>query len=801
MSLLSAGEALYILVMDFLQRFHYTENGFLAICEGTPANRTFVKQIPESFDPTKDFYFGPAVRKKKGNTKEDVLGTVALWVDADDPQKPLCTLPPSALVFSGHGWHVYWFLDIPLENVDQIETLNKMLADDIPTADKSTWNVNRVLRIPNTTNNKVPDIPIRVELKQFTGLVYNVIDFKILEKLSKQCRHKIRTGDSRGYRSRSERDWAIVTDLVDAGAADALIEVIFDHQPCGDKKSASPPDYFSHTLQKARARIGKEPKGLVEAGQDGYYVWSKRGARRVSTFTIKPQVLLDGSAFEQEDAIVGQVVASGYSWPSVTFSKGAFTSSAKIDRELPVAAWQWLGRDEDVRLILPFLLKELQENGLPKVAATSTLGMHFKGGVPYFIGDKQTLSPRDVWTGYEAPMAWLPSHREHPQLNLTPCDFDKSVLADIPLLNELDAIVPMLGWYAATPFKPWLESKGYRFPVLNVVGTRGSGKTTLIQRVFMPLFGQVDPKSYDAGTTRFVTLALMGSSNAVPVAFSEFRYEAVERFIRFVLLAYDTGHDPRGRSDQTTVDYPLSAPFSVDGEDMVEDPAAKQRMIVVRLHPDSIAEGTGAYKVYNAVRGLLPLFGGTYVQQGLQMLESGRLEQLLVSARETVFGAFPKPMPDRVRANHIVAYFGTMVWCEVLGLELFDPSNLMGSIRAVYDIDTGRSRTMADYMVEDLANAASAGASGFRWKMSDDGSILYFQLSSAHSWWLGSRRRQGRGALERDAIRAQIKESPYALEPEVVEHTWMYGVILKQAQDFGLDVPSHISSREMKIHF
>jgi hypothetical protein len=791
----------------FLTHFKFGE-GLLAILTGSPPQAVaYCKDIPETLPTNEDVYFGPAMRNKQGNTKDDVLGTVALWVDVDDMQRPLYTLPPSAMVFSGHGWHLYWLLKEPLTDIQRIEELNQLLAKDVPTADPACWNVNRVLRIPGTINTKDPRAD--VVLRSDNALRYIPDDIAVLGHLDRAAKHKIRTGDSRGFRSRSERDWSIITDLVSAGATDELILLIFSNQPCGDKVREAPDQYLEHTIEKIRAKVtaGHPPPAgsAIEEHDDGYYMWSRRAVRRVSTFLIEPVLLLDGSAYQAEDAIVGKVKASGYTWDNTTFSRSAFTSIPKLDKECPMAAWQWLGRDEDVRALLPYLLAQLQEKGLPKIMASPSLGLHYVHDVPYFLGDKQVLSGDQLWDGFSGPIAWLPSKREHPKLDLRPDvnEHELEILRSlVPYLNEPQAVWPILGWYAAACIKPWLEVKGYRFPILNVVGTKGSGKTTLIQRIFMPLFGQLDPRSYDAGTTRFVTLALMGASNAIPVAFSEFRYDTVERFIRFILLAYDTGHDPRGRGDQTTVDYALSAPFTVDGEDLIEDPAARERIVVCHLHPNMIAEGSDSYKAYNEFRNCIPPhFGGHFIQLVLRAMQSGELETLLGWCREVVFSQFPSKLPDRVRQNHIVSYLGCVLWCRAVNMEPPSPEILTRSIASVYDIATGRARTLADAMVEDVVNACAQTTLAIRYVVLDDGRTLYFQLSSAHSWWLSARRRQGRGALERDAIRSQMKEAPYIREPKVIEGTWMYGVSLVAAQESGLDVPDYINTRELKVRF
>jgi hypothetical protein len=792
---------------DFLKQF--TFGGLLAISVGAPfaTNHKYYAATELPSIPTDtDVFFGPATRSTPGAEKKDVLGSSVLWVDADDPQRPQYTLPPSAMVFSGHGWHLYWFLDTPVTSIETLEGFNKVMAEDVPTADKACWNANRVLRVPGTLNRKDPNDPVPVHLEIYQpSRRYSQVDITALARLDAKTRHKIRTGDSRGYRSRSERDWAIIVRLVQCDASDSLIQCIFDGQPCGDKAGENSA-YLAQTIEQVRAKapsikdIGTA--GEIQETEEGYVIETKRGTKRLSTFTISPTVLLDGSKFGAEDAIVGNVHAAGYTWDGITFSRTAFTSVSRFDKEAPVAAWQWLAHDDDLRALLPFLLDQLRAAGLPKVGATTVLGLHKIHGAWLFLGDKQVISANEIWTGHEGPICWLPVQKEHPKVNLDP-KLDKIgvklVRELLPLLNEETTIWPMIGWYAASILKPWLETVHYRFPVLNVAGTKGSGKTTLIQRVFLPLLGQVDPKTYDAGTTRFVTLALLGSSNAVPIAFSEFRYELVERLLRILLLSYDTGHDPRGRGDQTTVDYPLSAPFSVDGEDLIEDPAARERLVVAHLHPKAIAEGSEGYKAFQTLREKMPTnFGGYYIQQVLKL--EPKWKTILDEARASMFEAFPEKLPDRVRANHIVAYFGISLFCRVIGLQLPPVAVLNESISSVFNVKSGRAATLADAMVEDVVNAIAQGSSNFNCAVDSFG-VVWFQLAPVHSWWISSRRRQGRGALERDAIRAQLKEAPYTVEPKVVSDCWMFGIDLQRASDAGLDIPTVVPDRVFIIRF
>jgi hypothetical protein len=551
--------------------------------------------------------------------------------------------------------------------------------------------------------------------------------------------------------------------------------------------------------------------------EDGYYT-SGTSPRRVSTFIIEPKILLDGSAFDHEDAIIGDVHANGQVWPDRTFTRSAFTSAVRLFKECLVADWQWLGSDTDVRLLLPHLIQKLEERSVLRVKASPTLGLHTIGTETYFLGDAQTLSKDGLWSSPTGPLTWLPRHREHWRMDLEPLleDSDLRIFREyLPQLNSPANIWTVLGWYGASMLKPWLKERGWRFPILHLTGTKGSGKTSILLYVMHRLFGQTDPKSYDAGTTKFVTLSLMGGSNAVPVVFSEFRYESVERFQRFILLAYDTGHDPRGRADQSLVDYPLSAPFSIDGEDMLADPAVQERIVVARFHPAEVARGTPAFDAYQRLQlrlnpherqeaGLPKLgFAGYYLQHVLQLVHSGDAARMLSTARSDMARMYPQQLPERVRNNYTIVAFGMRLVCSALGLTVPGVEVLSDGVRMLVNLESGRSRMQCDDFVEDVVNFINDSpsvSSNFKWYYDTSKNAVYFHLKSAHTWWLVQRRRQGRSGLELDAIKAQLKETKYALDPIGHEGAWLHGISVTDSRSEGVDIPEKLPDiKEMRI--
>lgn len=786
----------------------------------SPAAMVAQKDWPQDID----FYYSPALRSRPGSEKADVLASRVIWADYDLPddaiaaaiaykKPPRPTIPPSIIVFTGWGWHYYWVLKAWTEDGELLETINKLMMEDIN--GDHCWNSNRLLRVPGTFNYKHGDA-VAASIVEANGYTYTTEELLALKQVAKKTRHKIRTGDSRGYPSRSERDFAVARELLGAGVSHEVIRAIFEYHSIGDKyrdADGGGEKYLARTLEKAQPESlgagGLAAATEVEERDDGYYVVKGRASRRISTFVLDPILLLQG---DDQDALICDVRAGGYTWKGVTFTRNAFNGRNAMDKETRLASWQVLGRDEDVRILLPYILGRLASKGFPRIRATSTLGLHLQAGRHWLVGQNATLGASGPRTQADAPIVYLDTKREAPQLRFWEGDSPdddgiRQIGALLPRLNADTTIWPTIGWYFATPFKTAIEAHGLRFPILNLFGTRGSGKTTSILRVFLPLLGQVEPKSYDANTTKFVVLSLLGSSNALPVAFSEFRAASVGPFIRYILLAYDTGHDPRGRPDQTTQDYPLSAPFSIDGEDAIDDAACRERMVAVDYHPSSVAEGTEAWQAYQDLQTLkmhFARFATGYLTTCLDLLDSTspvNLSTELSQARMEVSSVFTSQLPDRIRNNLSVCWFGIKRFCAYTSQALPSPEVLRSCLENVFNSKMGRTLTLADEFTTDLINYLSSHKASVEWTISDSGSEAWFQMTPAYNWWVGHRRRMGAAYLGLPAVKTQLKESKYFLPMREVGKMWMVGIDLKIAAQEGLDLSAALDKRTLRVDF
>ena len=804
-----------------------------------------------------DIYFGVCPRREEYRASlEDILCSYSVWVDIDakseDDRKSRLAfiqqfpLPPSTVVSSGNGFHVYWLLRKPTKKwvtfSKVIKAFEKMFEADT-TGDRA-----RVLRVPDTTNWKDMDNPLAVRIvEELTDLsrLYTLRDVALAPKLldpELKLRHKIVTGDSRGFPSRSERDWNVMTTLVRLGFSDDAIRYIFAVHAIGDR-ARDDPAYFDRTLENARE--SRDPLGTplnlvlksktdnvstapieaddnditdadaetelrdwgFEAGEDGFlYRTDGKEPRMVSTFVFEPTRLLKGDGDTTEDALLGIVRASGYTWPNETFLRSAFSRSDAMHRQLKIAAWQWLGSDGDVREYLPYLVSVLQAKGLPHTRAVPALGRY--GDV--WVTSDGALTATEVFDKTTAPKVLVTKtgnvvRAEYPFPPQEEQDTLKARVRELlPKINVPSAIWPMIGWFFATAYKPVLKSLNIRFPILNVWGTRGSGKTCTVTEIFLPLMGDVDCVSHECATTPFVLRTLLGAATSIPVAFFEFRQSAMrsasyQLFLHLLLQSYDTGRDSRGRPDLTVQQFPLTSPFSVDGEDMVADAAAQERIIAVNLEPETVEEGSPAHAAYDdlvvlSLRGL----AGAYVRFTLAQ----DTRELWETATDLFQKAFPASLPNRVRSNYTVVVLGLLSYERFMN-EPFEEGEFVQFVRRVLapSLDSllspeGRTKLPIDEFIEDVVNAVGLhAANAFAYRYYPKDNALRFHLGTALNWWYSKRRREGGDALAEAAIKQQLKErqKEYVFKPKGVSVGgvlyWMHGVDIAKALAAGLDIP------------
>ncbi len=782
--------------------------------------------MPEMFD----VYFGVNPRRGRVGTNDYVTRIVAYAADLDIGDAPLAPavaqygIEPSAVVKSGGGYHLYWFLQEPEPNT--AEHAQQRKAFIALGGSDAVHDAARILRVPGTYNTKYGE-PRPVELVKCDDQVrYPDWVFQVIVNVPEKTRRRLYTGDVSGFKSRSERDWAVLRQLAIAGLTDDQIKHVLWFSRAGDRfREKEWPRLLERDLEAVR-RLGpgRNAAEIFNNTTDNcYYKEAGGGAQKISTFVIEPTALLEGQA-EDDDYIVGNIRAEGttHVWQDIALPKRAFIDRRALNRSLGKAAWSWLGTDGDVLKLLPVLMHDIQQRGVPILRTVKALGRY--GNV--WITPTDVITPTGHAPFGESGYAYLNPHQERPQVAYPVVESDDEfrtyagqLVRAVLDVNRREVTLPILCWFVATAFKPVLSFSGREFPILQGVGTRGAGKTTTLRSLMLPMFGYADPISYSCDTTDFVLLSLMTSTTSIPVALSEYRASVsnIERLLRRLRLAYDSGYDARGRPDQTTRSYELSAPVCVDGEMPIDDPAIMERSVIVTFHPEDLTDSRRASFNEAAKLVVENKFAERFVRWSLTHVPN------LALADDISRQYLPDKLPDRVRkstARIVVGYQALRAFLQgVYDLPDVD-QQVMDSLtqdwyRTILLGDSGRTVVLVDEMVEDIVHAvvrarrdatvigatkALSHTMPFLWRFESEPPVLYFNLASVINWWTQQRRSRGLPSLTRNAAQNQLRErvgtgtGQYIIEAvshhTVAGPTSMYGVRIHDAIAAGLDIPT-----------
>jgi KaiC/GvpD/RAD55 family RecA-like ATPase len=310
-------EAKHLLANMYADRLCFVE--FRFIREGQVIQRfhnTFYgidwDDIQKHNDQGYNIYFAPCPRKEESGGKDSVCSISVLWADLDAKdfngskekalkslELPPDSLQPSVVVDTGHGYHLYWLLheEVWLKNDDDVSRMEGYLSGLASHlhGDK-VFDIGRLLRLPGTVNWKDPSNPVKCTVlssRSYPGHFYDVYEFEApryvrfslsefdefwakppssgrvavtfsenlpdIDISSIPISHKIKEiiekGTSAEYKSRSERDMAVVDALVALRLSDDEIRAVFMKYPIGDKFRKQGDKYLAHTISKARCYI------------------------------------------------------------------------------------------------------------------------------------------------------------------------------------------------------------------------------------------------------------------------------------------------------------------------------------------------------------------------------------------------------------------------------------------------------------------------------------------------------------------------------------------------------------------
>ncbi len=424
-------------------------------------------------------------------------------------------------------------------------------------------------------------------------------------------------------------------------------------------------------------------RGEVFEDLFSYYVKNVGGNEEiVSSFVLRPKARIkteDGFELFQVDFETenGQVIRN------FVIPKRAWRSTRDFKDCLPSPSMQWTGTDDQVQGVM----RLLSVADVPTKTMTKNIGLHIDSD-----GNASW-----VWPGHMMTSEGIVEHPTVVCLPQSAGDFASRVHYTIPSKDEAKAIasevypnlmrineprimLPMIGWFFSTPFKPYIMDRMGHFPILMVWGTPGSGKTSLLTQIFWPMFGMRTTDGFSADETRLPIVMKLSATNSIPIFFDEIKRKEMHykygSFMKLVREVYSGQTEERGKQDMGTIRFKLSAPISFAGESMPDDDLAVMERLICIAPNKHYLNFDEPVEIYKKVRALpLHKLGGPYIQWTLSIAKDiPRLLDEAIASSEIMLARSGRKVSSRRMIDNIsVVTFGIQMfdlYCAHLGISL-----------------------------------------------------------------------------------------------------------------------------------
>lgn len=415
---------------------------------------------------------------------------------------------------------------------------------------------------------------------------------------------------------------------------------------------------------------------------------------------------------------------------------------------------------------MPALIEGYKGNFIPDKQRVTASGLHY-------LGDKW------VWVfaseQKNSPVNWVfvPRTNEHPTISSNSAAvLDKQAIEQVLSLRSEDIMWPIIGWYGMAFLKNFLAAHNMKFPIFQITGGQGSGKSTytdLISRMFGASRNQIVAK-----TTPFIVMKLMASTNAIPLNIKEFTLSSSYRLLEKFQNAYDISRDMRGTSWQGEIVYDLTAPIITDGEDAVNEASLRERVVVVRLSKQDLRDRDDRSLILDLMSkfeaGNIGELWRTYILTLLDT-DSDRIISTIRDYERLIGNKFNTR--SRVTHNHAIVLAGIHLFCEFAQLPIpssvTDGSILINVLNNIVNLATGREFMAVDFVfrfAQDQIRLAqgSQHSAKFLYKQKDETTFL-IEIRTLHKEYIDYVSKGGEGRkLSYRSIVQLVQESPYFRE-------------------------------------
>jgi hypothetical protein len=208
----------------------------------------------------------------------------------------------------------------------------------------------------------------------------------------------------------------------------------------------------------------------------------------------------------------------------------------------------------------------------------------------------------------------------------------------------------------------------------------------------------------------FPMLKLLSANNGIPVLLDEFkvsdmRSEQVDSLLRYMRKSYKGEFEQKGRADQTVEEYQLIAPMMVMGEWNINQPALKERLILVRF-TEKVKETKSMQIAYEKIK-QLPLEG--FMPRYIEFCLKQDIDTLINKAKESVEQHFQAiTVAPRIRNNLTTMVLGVMLFKKYanehhINTNIPDIRELLNSqLKNITGSNNGKVKSAVDQLIEEF---------------------------------------------------------------------------------------------------
>lgn len=551
------------------------------------------------------------------------------------------------------------------------------------------------------------------------------------------------------YQSQSEADMSFCRKLAFwSGKSKEQMDRIFRasglyRRKWDEKHHADGATYGEETLNKAieaTESVYSPDAGNPIYEYEGRYFRAKGDTSYpITNFLFQPVEMI---VSEDETQLTADLVTVRGETFRLTFMTTDFSNQQKFKNLLNrnTISLSYLGGDGDLELLKGYV----SELDWTRKTGVKAMGIYHHGGRLVFVSTDGSIENGGVSV---EDIVQLDKYKsiESSILGCNPLTKDKLIDLGKWMMsyNEPAKAISIIAWTAGCFIKEHLRMENIKFPHLFLIGEAGSGKSTTLERVLLPLFSSTRVTAATQ-VTAFTLMKESASSNAIPLPLDEFKPSKMDRMKLSTLYnhfrdSYDGHEGVRGRADQSVVTYELLAPLIVAGEESADESAIRERSIELLFSKKDLknTEHRMAFnRIMSSAQGLGDL-GRTLLNTALKTYPSEAGKWYKEGSN-----LFAKELPSRIISNLSCCYAGLKlidIICKDYGL----------SWDAVFpfhfDICVKYLEIAAkDYLLDGSTNNQSIVEQTFEvmarmkldpkadYTFSEDGKVLYIRLNHVY---------------------------------------------------------------------